>query len=72
MIDSRLTKYSAKQICPSSSRIMYCIDKKPRVSMRTDVLVETIRALTDGFNSDILYLQPYMTASMSTHCDSMS
>ena len=53
----QLTKYSTKQTWPSSVLIMYCIDKNPLLSVRNEIRVDSINALTDGFNSDILYLK---------------
>ena len=52
-----LTKYSTNETCPSSDLIIYCMERKPRLSVRIDTREEIIRAFTDGFKREILYLE---------------
>ena len=52
-----ITRYSTKHICPSSLRIIYCNDKKPRSSILIDTLFEGISAFVDGLSNEVLYLK---------------
>ena len=63
-----LTKYSTKQTWPSSTLIMYCMDKKPRVSVRIEIRDDNMRAFSDGFSNDILYLSTVISAVLNISC----
>ena len=46
-----LTKNSTKHVCLSSVRTIHCKERKPLWSTRTEIFVEQVRALVQGFNS---------------------
>lgn len=46
---------------------MYCRDKNPLASIRTDTLFDSNRALVEGFIRDVLYLHRKMKQQMQRY-----